>query len=54
MNVLPFNFYDLLSFLLFGKLIELTDGEIYPCTAAIPGNTLPSKYSSIAPPPVLT
>ena len=26
----------------------------YPRTAAIPGNTLPSKYSNIAPPPVET
>src|SRR5690606_7272260 len=25
-----------------------------PCTAAIPGSTLPSRYSSMAPPPVLT
>jgi hypothetical protein len=24
----------------------------YCCTAAIPGNTFPSKYSNIAPPPV--
>lgn len=34
--------------------MALCDSETYPCTAAIPGRTLPSKYSSMAPPPVLT
>jgi hypothetical protein len=28
--------------------------RFYALTAAIPGNTLPSKYSNIAPPPVDT
>ena len=36
--------------------IDILKGSItyYPFTAAIPGKTFPSKYSSIAPPPVLT
>jgi hypothetical protein len=51
---LPFNLFAELSFLLFAKPHELTDSEIYPSIAAIPGNTFPSKYSSMAPPPVLT
>jgi hypothetical protein len=28
--------------------------RLHPTTAAIPGNTFPSRYSNIAPPPVLT
>jgi hypothetical protein len=28
--------------------------SLYDCTAAIPGNVFPSKYSSMAPPPVDT
>ena len=28
--------------------------KYYPVIAAIPGNVFPSKYSNIAPPPVLT
>lgn len=51
---LPFNLFTTLSFILFASPHELTDREIYPCIAAIPGNTFPSKYSNIAPPPVLT
>ena len=51
---LPFNPLAVLSFLLFAKPHELTDSEIYPAIAAIPGSTLPSRYSSMAPPPVLT
>jgi len=51
---LPINLFAVLSFLLFVKPHELTDSEIYPCTAAIPGITLPSRYSSKALPQVLT
>jgi hypothetical protein len=51
---LPFNLFAELSSLLFAKPQGLTGREIYPCTAAIPGSTLPSRYSSMAPPPVLT
>lgn len=51
---LPFNLFAELSFLLFAKPQELTESETYPSIAAIPGSTLPSRYSSMAPPPVLT
>jgi hypothetical protein len=54
MKPLPFNLFAELSFLLFAKSHELADSDIYPSIAAIPGNTLPSRYSNIAPPPVLT
>jgi hypothetical protein len=33
---------------------EMLSTEDHSITAAIPGNILPSRYSSIAPPPVLT
>ena len=51
---MPFNLFAVLSLLLLAKTHELTDGVTYLSIAAIPGNTFPSKYSSIAPPPVLT
>jgi hypothetical protein len=51
---LPFNLFATLTFLLFAKPHGLTDSETYSAIAAIPGNTFPSKYSNIAPPPVLT
>jgi hypothetical protein len=53
-RTLPFSLFAELSLLPFAKPQELTESEIYPCIAAIPGSTLPSRYSSMAPPPVLT
>ena len=50
LNVTTGDYNELLS----GKFQLIRKNKYYSLTAAIPGNTFPSKYSSIAPPPVET